>query len=47
MRQVLLSVDDWVCFFVVVVFCLDEASCMVRYWWLGDASSCIEMVFFV
>ena len=44
---VTLSADDWVCF-VLFLFCfLDEVSCTGCYWWLGDAGSCVQVVFFV
>ena len=29
------------------VCCLDEASCIGCYWWLGDAGSCIPVVLFL
>ena len=43
-KAVTLSADDWIYIFVC---CLDEASCMGCYWWLGDAGSCIRVVLFV
>ena len=36
---------DWVT--SLSLCCLDEASCMGCYWWLGDVRSCIPVVSFV
>ena len=43
--MVILSADDWDCIFVFVC-CLDEVSFIGYYWWLGDAGSCTQVVFF-
>ena len=37
----------WLGLYFCFVCCLDEASCTVCYWWLGDARSCIQVVSFV
>ena len=37
----------WFGLYLCFVCCLDEASCPGCYWWLGDARSCIQVVFFV
>ena len=31
-------------FVFLFVYCFDEASCTVCYWWLGDAGSFIQEV---
>ena len=37
----------WLSLYFCFVCCLDEASCIGCYWWLGDAGSCIQVVTFV
>ena len=37
----------WFGLYFCFVCCLDEAFCVVCYWWLGIAGSCIQMVSFV
>ena len=45
-EMVLLYADDWVgiCY---CCCCVDEATCMGCYCWLGDAVFCIQVVSFV
>ena len=45
--MVILSADDSVCIFFFLVCCLDEVSCTVCYWAVGDAVSCMQVVAFV
>ena len=37
----------WLGLYFCFVCCLDEASSTGCYWWLGDAESCITVVYFV
>ena len=37
----------WLGLYFCFVCCLDEVSCTGCYWWLGDAGSCIQVVYLV
>ena len=37
----------WLGLYVCFVCCLNEASCIRCYWWLGDAGSCVQVFSFL